>query len=147
MACIAASSRPVASSTTARGLPAPGRSANTSTWTKGRWAMGCLGGFGAPRLPVHRSADHRVHRPAHPDLALAVDLQLQARIAADLAALAGQVAAIAPGQAPGAVQGGGDASVDAAGGRILGNAHAGREAAHHQVGAAVAGGEYRQLAL
>src|SRR5690606_21552676 len=103
MACIAASFSPVASRTTASGLPAPGRSANTSTWTKGRWAMAASGDSGRPRLPVHRSADHRVHRPAHPDLALSVDLQLQARIAADLAALAGQVAAIAPGQAPGAV--------------------------------------------
>ena len=37
---MAASSSPAASSTTARGLPAPGRSANTSAWTNGRGAMG-----------------------------------------------------------------------------------------------------------
>ena len=75
MACIAASSRPLASGSTASGLPAPGRSANTSTWTKGRVAMATiLSGKGAevtsppchgsPRaLHLRPTPRHRRRRP------------------------------------------------------------------------------------
>src|SRR5690606_33355152 len=138
MACIAASSRPSASSTTASGLPAPGRSANTSTWTNGRSAIGQLLGSKVAELsnlrsPIQGAAQRCLYLAADPGLAIGIDVQLELRIAAEFTALAGQVAAVAPGQAAVLVQQRGDAGIGAAGGRVFGNAHAGRERAHHQV--------------
>src|SRR5690606_32918573 len=130
MACMAASSRPSASSTTASGLPVPGRGAKTSSCRKRRLVMGTPQAGGGATLPVHLSGDDLLHAAADPDLAFGIDLHVLLATAAELAPLAGQVA-LARTQASLRQQVRGDQRIGAAGHRVLGNAHARGEGTHH----------------
>ena len=65
-----------------------------SRWPRPRAAIIRLRGTRAclrRGLPVDRAADHRLHLATGPDIAGFVDMQLQQRVMADFAALAGDI--------------------------------------------------------
>src|SRR5690606_14137294 len=114
-----------------------------------------LGGTGAQRAPVlflgywsrgsapvDAAADHAGHLAAGPDLALGIDVHVQARVVTDLAALADAVAAVAAGQGVAPGQPGGEGCVGRARGGVLEHAGAPDEGARGDlVVAAMAAGE------
>src|SRR5688500_11001559 len=88
-------------------------------------------GVGARSLPSHVSTDDGLYAAADPHFVVRVDPDLDAAVAPDLAALARQVASVAPRHAPGVRERCGDRGVRAARYRILRNAVGRTERAHH----------------